>query len=203
VIPAIVLAAGKSSRMGRPKALLPLGATHTFLSRIVTAFHTADVEDVIVAVGHDADAVIASWHDMPRAVRFVVNAEYETGQLSSLVAALRAIDRPGVNAALVTLVDVPLIQPQTIRAIVDRYRHTRASVVRPVRQGRHGHPVLIDRGLFDRICAGDPAYGAKAVIREHASDAGDVEVEDDGPFADVDTPEEYEALLNALRERSG
>ena len=62
---------------------------------------------------------------------------------------------------------------------------------------RHGHPVLIDRRLFDAIRQADPEQGAKPVIRAHASAAGDVEVDDEGAFLDVDTPEEYAALTRA------
>jgi len=89
-----------------------------------------------------------------------------------------------------TLVDVPLVHASTVRAVVDRYRQTRARVVRPVRCGEHGHPVLIDRALFEAIRHADPASGAKPVIRANVSAAGDVPVDDDGAFADFDTPDD-------------
>ena len=193
MIPAIVLAAGKSTRMGRPKAMLPLDSGDTFLTRIVRTFASA-VEDVVVVVGHDADAIVSSLTAPDLSARFVDNPDYEQGQLTSLIAGLRVIDRPGVVAALVTLVDVPLVSAATVRAVVDRYRQTHAPIVRPVRGGEHGHPVLIDRSLFDAIRHADPALGAKPVIRANVSTAGDVEVDDDGAFADADTPEDYERL---------
>jgi molybdenum cofactor cytidylyltransferase len=188
VIPAIVLAAGKSSRMGRPKATLPLDGGETFLTRIVRTFSAASVEDVVVVVGHEADAIVSSFADVDLVARFVENPDYEQGQLSSLIAGLRVVDRPGVNAVLMTLVDVPLVSAATIRAVVDRYRQTGAPIVRPVRGDEHGHPVLIDRSLFEAIRHADPAVGAKAVIRANVSKAGDVVVDDDGAFADFDTP---------------
>jgi molybdenum cofactor cytidylyltransferase len=194
VIPAIVLAAGKSSRMGRTKATLPLDGGDTFLSRIVRTFSAASVEDVVVVVGHDADAIVASFSGRDAAARFVDNPDYDQGQLSSLVAGLRVVDRPGVVAVLVTLVDVPLVSASTVRAVVERYRQTRAPVVRPVRGGDHGHPVLIDRSLFDAIRKADPATGAKPIIRANVSAAGDVVVDDPGAFSDVDTPEDYNRL---------
>jgi molybdenum cofactor cytidylyltransferase len=126
----------------------------------------------------------------------VVNADYARGQLSSILAGLRAIDRPGVAGMLLTLVDVPLVSAETIRAVVDRYRRTRAPVVRPTSGSRHGHPVLIDRSLFDELRHADPSAGARPVLRAHASPAGDVVVEDEGAFVDVDTPGEYERLLS-------
>ena len=195
MIPAIVLAAGKSSRMGRPKATLPLDGTDTFLTRIVRTFTSASVEDVVVVVGHDRDAIVGSFADVDLVARFVENRDYEQGQLSSLLAGLRVVDRPGVVAVLVTLVDVPLVSVATVRAVVDRYRETRAPIVRPVRGSEHGHPVLIDRALFDALRKADPAVGAKAIIRANVSPAGDVEVDDDGAFADADTPDDYQRLL--------
>jgi len=194
MIPAIVLAAGKSSRMGRSKAALPLADGDTFITRIVRTFKAASVEDVVVVVGHDANSVVEAFAASDLEARFVENLDYEQGQLSSLVAGLRVVDRPGVVAALVTLVDVPLVGAATVRAVIDRYQETHAPVVRPVRGIQHGHPVLIDRSLFEALRHADPSAGAKSVIRAHASLAGDVTVDDDGAFADADTPEEYERL---------
>ena len=79
-----------------------------------------------------------------------------------------------------------------------RYRQTHAPVVRPVSGDRHGHPVLIDRSLFPRLRTADPASGAKPVIRAHVSAAGDVAVDDEGAFLDIDTPAEYEAASSDL-----
>ncbi len=197
MIPAIVLAAGKSSRMGRPKATLPLEGGDTFLTRILRTFADASVDDVVVVVGHDAEQIVSSLAGVDLAVRFVENPDYEQGQLSSLLTGLRLVDRPGVAAVLVTLVDVPIVNASTIRAVVERYRQTHAPVVRPVRGGEHGHPVLIDRTLFDALRHADPATGAKPIIRAHVSPAGDVEVDDAGAFADADTPDDYERVRRA------
>jgi molybdenum cofactor cytidylyltransferase len=174
--------------MGRPKATLPLDDGDTFLTRIVGTFKAASVEDVVVVVGHDAAGITAAFADVNLPARFVENPDYEQGQLSSLIAGLQVVDRPGVVAALVTLVDVPLVSVATVRAVVDRYRHTHAPVVRPVRGDQHGHPVLIDRSLFDAIRRADPAIGAKPIIRANVSPAGDVVVDDSGAFSDFDTP---------------
>src|SRR5215831_15046119 len=151
MIPAIVLAAGKSSRMGRSKAALPLPGGDTFITRIVRTLKNASVEDVVVVVGHDAKSVVDAFAASDLEARFVENPDYEQGQLSSLIAGLRVVDRPGVVAALVTLVDVPLVDATTVRAVVDRYHEMHAPIVRPVRGAQHGHPVLIARSLFDAI----------------------------------------------------
>ncbi|HJZ71142.1 MAG TPA: nucleotidyltransferase family protein [Vicinamibacterales bacterium] len=203
MIPAIVLAAGRSSRMGRAKATLPAGGSDTFLTRIVRTFRDAGVDDLIVVVGHDADAIARSFAASGLPARFVINREYDRGQLSSLIAGLNAIDRPGVTAALVTLVDVPLVSAATVRAVVDRYRASRAPVVRPTSGSRHGHPLLIDRALFDLLRRADPVEGAKPIVRAHASAAGDLAIVDEGAFTDIDTTEEYERMISGRRSGGG
>jgi molybdenum cofactor cytidylyltransferase len=198
VIPAIILAAGLSTRMGRPKPLLPLSDGDTFVTRIVRSFLDSGVDDVVVVLGHEADAVAARLIESGVPARFVVNEAYRSGQLSSVLRGLNAVDRPGVRGMLMTLVDVPLVSPTTIQAVLDRYKATHAPIVRPVRGNVHGHPVLIDRSLFTLLRSADPAAGAKPIIRAHVSRAGDVSVADEGAFLDIDTPETYEHVLREL-----
>lgn len=196
MIPAVVLAAGRSSRMGRAKASLPLDATDTFLTRIVRTFLEAGVDDVVVVVGHEADAIVSSFSASGLPARFVVNHDYDRGQWSSLVAGLGVVDRPGVSATLMTLVDVPLVTADTVRAVLACYRRTHAPVVRPTAGSRHGHPLLVDRSLFAELRAADPAEGAKPVIRAHASAAGDIAIADEGAFRDIDTEEDYLRMIS-------
>ena len=121
--------------------------------------------------GIDAREIAESFSASGLRARFVVNPNYDRGQLSSLVAGLAVVDRPGVVAALVTLVDVPLVSADTVRAVIDCYRRTHAPVVRPTSGTRHGHPLLIDRSLFAALRAAEPEAGAKPVVRAHASAA--------------------------------
>jgi molybdenum cofactor cytidylyltransferase len=195
MIPAIVLAAGKSVRMGRPKALLPIPPDDTFLTRIVRTLLAAGIDDVVVVVGCRAAEIVDAFAPSTLRARFVENAAYEEGQLTSLIAGLNVVDRPGVAATLLTLVDVPLVSAATVRAVVDRYRLTRAPIVRPTSDDRHGHPLLIDRSLFGALRSADPAAGAKSIVRAHATADGDIAIDDEGAFADVDTPEDYEELI--------
>ena len=182
--------------MGRAKATLPLDATDTFLTRIVRTFLEAGVDDVVVVVGHEADAIVSSFSASGLPARFVVNHDYDRGQWSSLVAGLGVVDRPGVSATLMTLVDVPLVTADTVRAVLACYRRTHAPVVRPTSGNRHGHPLLVDRSLFAELRAADPAEGAKPVIRAHATAAGDIAIADEGAFRDIDTEEDYLRLIS-------
>jgi molybdenum cofactor cytidylyltransferase len=183
-----------STRMGRTKATLRLTGGETFVGRIIRTFHDAGVHEIIVVLGHDATAVASAVYETGLGARVVLNRDYEAGQLSSVLAGLAVVDRPGVQGLLLTLVDVPLVGSATIRAVLDRHRELHPPVVRPVQGNRHGHPILLDRSLFDRIRAADPAHGLKPVVRVFASAQGDVAVEDEGAFVDIDTPDEYARL---------
>jgi len=201
MIPAVVLAAGLSTRMGgEPKGLLPFDARDTFVTRIVRTFVEAGITEIVVVVGHDAPRVRAVLEASRLPVQIIENAAYQQGQFSSLLAGLDAVARPGVEAMLLTLVDAPLFAASTVEAVVRRFNETRSPVVRAVRGSEHGHPVLIARSLFAAIRACDPKAGAKSVVRGHASEAGDVPVDDAGAYIDIDTPAEYAALPELRRQ---
>jgi len=197
VIVGVVLAAGASARMGRPKALLPTGrAGETFVRRLVTTLHDGGLQDVVVVTRPDL-ALDRAFVGMSLPPRVVENANPDDGQLSSLVAALSMVDRPGVAAALVTTVDQPFVSSATVAALLDAYRRAQVRIVRPVSDGRHGHPVIFARSLFDELRRADRSVGAKAVVRAHAASILDVPVDDEGAFLDIDTPEDYERVVGA------
>ena len=205
MIPAIVLAAGRSSRMGSAKALLPIDDRETFLTRIVRTFREAGVDRIVVVLGHDAAPLIERLRSAGLSAEVVVNTGYDAGQLSSLLVGLDAIearaDAALVEGVLLMLVDEPLVAKDTVRAVIERYRATRAPIVRPVRGDQHGHPVVIDRSLFPLLREADPARGAKPVVRAHVSAEGDVPVDDAGAFLDIDTPGEYQRVFGGKVKR--
>lgn len=199
MIPALVLAAGASSRMGRPKAALPLGPGHTVLSRGVTSLLDAGVTRVVVVAGaHPLAVREALAHVTDTRVAVVDHPGWAAGQLSSLVRGLDEVDGPDVGGVLTTLVDVPLVSPDTVRTLLRAWQGSGAPIVRPARRGVHGHPVLFDRRVFAALRAADPAEGAKPVVRAHAGALLDVEVDDDGAFVDLDDPEDYARVLSML-----
>jgi molybdenum cofactor cytidylyltransferase len=199
MIPAVVLAAGKSSRMGRTKALLPLGSSgETFLGRIIRVLREGGADAVVVVIGGDAAAVRASLPRDDVFVSSVENRRYEEGQLSSLLAGLAAVEQrhDNVDAVMVTLVDLPLISPATVRAVRDAFlAHPGAPLVRPRRGERHGHPVIFNQEIFGELRRADPSKGAKPVVHAHAAEEVNVEVDDEGAFIDIDTPEDYERFI--------
>jgi molybdenum cofactor cytidylyltransferase len=189
----LILAAGASSRMGRPKALLPIG-DDVFVTRVCRTLLEAGIDDLVVVAGaeHEAIAEAVGLAGLP--ARIVENPRRAEGQLSSVLAGLAVADRPGVDAVLVHLVDAPLVRAGTVRAVLDAFIHTRAPVVRPSVDGRHGHPVVFGRRVFDDLRRADPSTGAKAVVRAYAAEVCDVAVEDEGACQDVDTPEDFARL---------
>jgi len=192
VICAIVLAAGLSTRMGGvSKALLPVDERDTFVSRIVRTFAAAGIDDIVIVVGHQADRVAHAVAHSGVLARLVPNPRYAEGQLSSVITGIDAVDRPGVAATFLALVDAPLFTEDTVRALVDRFEQTGAPIVRPVRGNEHGHPILIRSDLFRLLRHADSTAGAKPIVRAHASPPGDVAVNDPGAFTDIDTPDDY------------
>jgi molybdenum cofactor cytidylyltransferase len=188
----VILAAGASSRMGRTKALLPIGGD-TFVSRITRTMAAGGVGTVIVVVADAAagirQAVAEDRVNTP--VIVVENPRWQEGQLSSFIAGLDGIGHNPVAGALITPVDMPLFSPDTVARLIAAFRATGAPVVRPVSGARHGHPVLFSASMFDEIRLADPAMGARAVVRAHAAEIADIEIDDAGAFVDIDTPEDY------------
>jgi molybdenum cofactor cytidylyltransferase len=198
MISAIVLAAGASSRMGRPKAALPLGQTgETVLSRVVRTLLDGGAPKVVVVAGAHLDAVRSAMPVREPRARVIEHAGWQKGQLSSLLAGLDTVDDPLLEAALVTLVDVPLVRSSTVAEVIAAWRRTRAPIVRPANGERHGHPVMFDRSVFCDLRAADPNTGAKAVFAIHRDRIVNVTVEDAGAFEDIDTPADYEKISGA------
>jgi molybdenum cofactor cytidylyltransferase len=185
--------------MGRAKALLPSLDGSTFVSQLARAMCDGGVPDTIV-VGRPEDAPLRrEVAAIGAPVRFIENACADAGQLSSLLRGLDAADAPTVRAVIVAPVDAPLIRAGTVAAILAVFASTGAPVVRAVHRGRHGHPVLFSRAVFDDLRRADPAIGARAVLRAHAHLVVNLEVDDPGVVGDVDTPEEYERLFGPLQ----
>jgi len=182
--------------MGSPKAVLATPDGRPFVTAIVYALSRADVDRIVVVSGRDHDLIVEALdRDASMRSRVVRNPDPSRGQLSSLWVGMDAAIADDTQGLLVTLVDVPLVSSETIRRVVDVWRQTRAAIVRPAIGGRHGHPVIFDRALFDELRGAPLDRGAKTVVRAHAAEIIEVPVEDEGAMIDIDTPQEYAALL--------
>jgi molybdenum cofactor cytidylyltransferase len=199
MIPGVILAAGRSERMGRPKALLPCGpGGDTFVHRLALALREGGVEEVLVVGRRDDEGLRAEVEALPVPARYVENPRADEGQLSSLLAGLSAADRPGIGALLMTPVDAPLIMSGTVAALIAEFLATHAPIVRAVHRGRHGHPVIFAREMFQALRHANPALGARGVVRTHTDRVVDLEVNDPGVLGDVDTPGDYDELRRGI-----
>lgn len=182
--------------MGRPKALLPHG-DGTFVSRVLDALRGGGLDDLVVVTGeHDTEIRQAVEGLRLPNVRVVYNPRHAEGQLTSLHSALHVVDHPGVAAIVVALVDHPLVKPETVSRLVDTWLRVGAPVVRPVHGGRHGHPIVFAREVFKDLWAAPMDVGARGVVRAMGDAVHDEPVDDPGVCADVDTPEDYSALVD-------
>jgi molybdenum cofactor cytidylyltransferase len=193
-IAALILAAGESTRMGRLKQLLPWAGL-SLIDWQVVQMRDAGVDDVVVVLGHDAEAVRAGIQ-APDA-RIVVNQSYREGRASSLRAGAWALE-DSIGAVLILSVDQP--RPSWLsRRLIDRWRETSAPIVSPRFSRRFGHPVLVAGSLLPELRAVDEAsLGLRAVIQRHAATAEAVPIANDAIDVDLNTPADYAAALQSF-----
>lgn len=189
MIIAVVLSAGESSRMGRPKALLPIQG-QKFIERIIRVIGQSRVGRTIVVLGHRADQLRGQIEHLP--VEVVINPDYRSGQLSSLQVAIRHIrDDDRCDGMLVHLVDHPFIDVALVDALIESFFETKKMIVVPSYKGKRGHPVIFSRELFGELLNAPLDQGAKAVVNAHRQETLEIEWHDEGITLDIDTPELY------------
>ena len=189
MIVAVILSAGESSRMGRPKALLPIDG-QKFIERIIGVIEQSRAGRMIVVLGHNADELRRQIEHLP--VDVVVNPDYKSGQLSSLQAAIRHIKNDDrCDGMLVHLVDHPFIDVALVDAMIQRFYETKELIVVPRHKGKRGHPVIFSRDLFEELLNAPIDQGAKAVVNAHRKETLEIEWQDEGITLDIDTPELY------------
>jgi len=189
MIVAVVLSAGESSRMGRPKALLNIEGER-FIERIVGVLKRTRASRIVVVLGHNADEMRRQMAHLP--VEIVINPDYRQGQLSSLQAAIRLIeDDAAVDGILVHLVDHPYIDAALVDVMIERFDASKKPIIVPRHRGRRGHPVIFSRALFGELLTAPLDRGAKAVVEAHAADILEIDTDEEGITLDIDTPELY------------
>ena len=192
---AVVLAAGKSQRMGRFKQLLPFGG-RAVVQTVVDMLHSLEIEEIVVVVGHRADEVRKVLADSARCVE---NPGYADGMFSSVLAGLNALD-PKVDGMMLLLGDQPQIRVSVVKTVLDRFCSTGKGIVLPEVLGKRGHPVIIDVQRYgEAIRALDGSEGLKPLVRGYPEDTEIVKIDDESILRDLDTPEDYERELR-LRE---
>jgi CTP:molybdopterin cytidylyltransferase MocA len=188
MIAAVVLAAGASTRMGEPKALLRTPDGRRYAEAIAETARAAGCEEVIVVLGPPhGDTIRAA---LP-AMSVAWNAHPEHGMLSSAQAGLAALPAPhgdgAGDAVLIWPVDIPFVDVATVRTLVMHH----GTIVVPLHNGRGGHPLRLARAHFAEVATLDPSRGLKALLDVHAREVTRLPVDDAAVLVDVDTPDDY------------
>ena len=191
MINAIVLAAGESRRMGKPKPLLRFGEK-TFLEQIISVLRLSDVDRITVILGAEARTIQRSI-DLS-GTDIVINKDYRKGQLSSLTAGLKNAP-PQTDAILVCLVDNPFITATIVNQIVATFRETNSPIVVPVFNGKRGHPVLFSRSLFKELINAPAEEGARHVVYSNEDKVVEIRTSDGNIVVSIDTPEDYRSYF--------
>jgi len=191
---AIILCAGESRRMGRPKALLACQGT-TFLGHLlrVTAHQAIGIRRVVL--GAAAEEIRRAAGLAPEVV--VVNEDWQRGQLSSLHVGMRSLPKEGTDGMLVCPIDHPLISSQLIDKLVKTFRAQGKPIVMPTWQGHRGHPVIFAASLYQELLSAPTEVGARAVVWAHQKDIFELPTTEQGVIQNLDDPETLRQAMGA------
>lgn len=189
---AVMLAAGRSTRMGRANKMLSQVDGKPMVVRVATTLKKCGLGGIKVVLGHQAEKVRKA---LPaRKLSFVKNKKYRQGLASSIRCGIGALG-DDVDAALIVLADMPLVRPQTIASLIAALKPEKGhSIALPRYRGKRGNPVLFARQHFDKLKELDGDMGARQLLQEHAASIIEVAVDDPGVLLDVDTKEMLEEL---------
>jgi molybdenum cofactor cytidylyltransferase len=198
-IAAVILAAGRSTRMGGPNKLLAELGGKPLVRTVTEQALASKASDVIVVTGHQASEVEKALAGLR--VKFVRNPDFAAGMSSSVKAGIAAVSRDA-DGAVVGLGDMPLIDAQLIDRLIDAFAPDQGNlIVVPVSDNRRGNPVLWSRRFFDELMTLDGDIGARHLIAKHSEAVAEVVVEGHGAFLDIDTPEALADARQGKRQR--
>ena len=194
-IAALVLAAGRSSRMGASNKLLAEVAGKPMVAHAVDAALASQARPVVVVVGNEAARVRAALGDRP--VGIVENPDFAAGISGSLKAGLRALG-DAVDGALVCLGDMPLLSAAALDRLIAAYNPVEGrAICVPTWNGKRGNPVLWSRRFFGELMAVDGDIGGRHLIDHHSEAVVEVPVDGNGVFLDIDTPQTLQLVQQA------
>ena len=201
-IAAVVLAAGFSTRMGQPKALLPFGGKPLLACVIETIAAAGGIAPIVVVTGHAAEAVGKILADLANpAVHPVTNPAYATGGMLSSVQTGVAAVMGKADAFFVVLGDQPMVRPATLAAMAGAWRDKRPRVLLPTFDGKHGHPILLSVEGADEILSLPPEATLKSYTSTQSERTLELPIDDPAVLADIDTPADYQAAVERLTQQ--
>ncbi|MCY1720922.1 nucleotidyltransferase family protein [Prolixibacteraceae bacterium Z1-6] len=195
-IPIILLAAGNSSRMQRPKQLLPWGAG-TLIEHQINVLK-ATTQPLYVVLGASAGQIIPLFEKTE--VEIVLNNLWEKGMGSSVSAGIKRVERevPGAKGVLFALIDQPLVTTDHFKNLISKFQaEKRQIIVSQSVSGWRGAPALFDKVYFNELMCLDGTQGAKTIINKYPDRVIGCECAD--ILEDMDTPENYRQLLKRYK----
>jgi molybdenum cofactor cytidylyltransferase len=191
----IILAAGKSERMGKTKLLLPFGGK-TILGKTAENYARSGAGDeMIVVFGARAGELRACIDE--KGINSVINPDYASGMSSTLKVGLRAASLK-TDAVLFAMGDQPFIPPAVIRKLADEFFANEKGIAFPTYQGQRGQPTIFSIKYREKLLALTGDTGARELIERHANDVLKVPVDTDAILIDIDTEEAYQEALQRL-----
>lgn len=194
MLAAVILAAGESRRMGRPKALLPYRG-RTFVEHLLEVTQHPQVGLTRVVLGAGADEIRSTLR--LDSAQVVVNPDWPKGQLSSLQAAIRTFPAGATEGLILCPVDHPLVSSALVARLIEAFDSKHKLVVLPTFKGRRGHPVIFRASLYSELLAASPELGARQVVWAHADAVEEVPTEDQGVVVNLNDPEALKRALEA------
>jgi molybdenum cofactor cytidylyltransferase len=192
LLAAVILSAGASSRMGRPKALLPY-REGTFLEHLIRVTRHPRIGVTRIVLGAGADAIQTSAKLDPSLV--VLNPDWEKGQLSSICAGVRSLIGIDTDGMVLCPVDHPLVSAGLVSELVERFYGEGKAVVIPTYKGRRGHPAIFSSALYAELLAAPVDKGARAVVWAHAADVLEVPTDEEGVVLNLNDPDMLKRAL--------
>jgi molybdenum cofactor cytidylyltransferase len=189
-ISVIILAAGESRRMGRPKLLLPIKG-YLIIEHTVNAFSCSIVNEIIVVLGSNHEEIIKATSDKP--VKVVVNNDYRNGMSTSIKAGILAAGKEA-QGFMIALGDQPFLDCIIINSIINAFISGEKGIVVPYHESRSGHPVIFSSRYREEILSLRGDVGGKEIIDAHLDDVLKFEVASNAINNDIDTQADY--LLN-------
>ncbi len=186
MLAALILSAGASSRMGRPKALLPY-REGTFLEHLIEVTRHPRIGVTRVVLGAGAE-VIRTIANLDSSV-VVLNPDWEQGQLSSIWAGLRNLEGIETDGMILCPVDHPLVTAALVSDLVERFYQDRKAIVLPTYKGRRGHPAIFSSALYAELLAAPAEMGARSVVWAHAADVREVPTDEEGVVLNLNDPD--------------
>lgn len=188
---ALILAAGESKRMGKPKLLLPFG-DKTIIETVIGNIVKSKADKVLVVLGSSRKKIEKKIRDY--SVKIVVNPHYVRGMLSSVQQGFHALPQD-TQAVLVVLGDQPAVSSDIINEIIEAFQRTGKGIVVPVYKGNRGHPVLFDMKYRHEVERLSPEVGLRGIVYNHPEDVLEVQVETPGILQDIDNAGDYRREL--------